>query len=160
MATKTRPSASIEIDAPIDLVWRIMLDTASYGEWNPFIERVDIDRAPAAGVPVVLHVRWANGKTSSSPERITTVQDPANGEGAQNARLTYEFEGWPHRLGLVHSTRHQTLTQAPGGPTVYDTVMHLSGPMVRFAGPDRITDGLQRHAAGLKARAEEQQHRG
>jgi hypothetical protein len=153
-----RPTARIEIDAAIDVVWRIMLDTAAYGEWNPFIERVDIDGPPAAGTAVVLHVRWDNGKTSSSPERLTAVEDPAESDGVTSATLSYEFEGWPHRLGLVHSTRHQTLTQSPGGPTVYETVMHLSGPMVRFAGPARIVDGLERHAAGLKARAEQLHH--
>jgi len=54
----------------------------------------------------------------------------------------------------VHSARYQRLTQLPGGPTVYDTHQDLTGPLVRFAGPARIVDGFERHAAGLKQRAE------
>ena len=150
----TWPSASTHIDAPLDLVWEVMLDTASYGEWNPFVERVDCEAEPAVGVPVVLHVRWADGRTTSSPERITALEPPQDLDGVRAALLSYEYEGLPDRLGLVHSVRHQKLTQAPGGPTTYDTVQELTGPMVRFAGPARITDGFRRHAEGLRQRAE------
>ena len=148
------PSARIEIDAPLGLVWQVMLDTAAYGQWNPFCYRIDCDAPPAVGVPVRLHVRWANGRTARSPERITTVEPPHEEGGTTSAQLSYAYEGIPHRLGLVHSVRHQRLTQAPGGPTLYETVQELTGPLVRLAGPERIRDGFRRHAAGLKARAE------
>ena len=59
-----RPSASITIDAPLQLVWEVMLDTASYAEWNPFVERAETASPAAAGNPIVLHVRWANGRTT------------------------------------------------------------------------------------------------
>jgi uncharacterized protein YndB with AHSA1/START domain len=148
------PSTSVEIEAPLDLVWEVMLDTASYGEWNPFCYRIDCDAPPAVGVPVRLHVRWSNGRKATSPERITAVEPPHDTQGVRTALLSYEYAGLPHRLGLVHSVRHQTLTQSPGGPTRYDTVQELTGPLVRLAGPARITDGFRRHAEGLKARAE------
>jgi len=63
------PAASVTIDAPIDEVWAVMLDTASYGDWNPFVERAEC-AATAVGEPIVLHVRWANGRTTTSPERL------------------------------------------------------------------------------------------
>jgi hypothetical protein len=148
------PSASIEIDAPLGLVWDVMLDTAAYGEWNPFCYRIDCDAPPAVGVPVRLHVRWGNGGTARSRERITAVEPPHEEDGTISALLSYAYEGIPDRLGLVHSVRHQRLTQAPGAPTLYETVQELTGPLVRLAGPARITDGFRRHAAGLKARAE------
>jgi hypothetical protein len=56
----SHPSASITIDAPLAVVWEIMLDTARYGEWNPFVERVECRTPPEVGDPIVLHVRWAN----------------------------------------------------------------------------------------------------
>jgi hypothetical protein len=31
---------AIEIDAPTDEVWRVLADTERYGEWNPFIRRL------------------------------------------------------------------------------------------------------------------------
>jgi hypothetical protein len=148
------PSAEVSIDAPLLLVWRVMLDTSAYGEWNPFVYQVDCDQAPAVGVPVVLHVRWANGRSTKSPERITHLEPPLTEEGVGTARLSYAYEGLPHRLGLVHSIRHQWLFQEGDGPTVYRTEQELTGPMVRFAGPARITDGFERHADGLKLRAE------
>ena len=149
-----RPSASASIDAPLDLVWMVMLDTAAYGEWNPFVHQVECPSPAAVGDPITLHVRWSNGRTTRSQERITQLEPAPRGDGERRAALAYEFVGWPHRLGLVHSVRHQVLTQRPGGPTLYDTVQDLTGPMARLAGPARIVDGFERHAAGLKDRAE------
>ena len=150
----SQPSASIEIDAPIDVVWQVMLDTEKYAEWNPFVERAETATPPAVGHPIVLHVRWANGRTTRSPERITAIEPPVASDGVTTAHLAYVFEGWPARLGLVRGTRHQRLTQRPGGPTTYDTVEEFSGPLVRLAGPGRVADGFRRHAEALKVRAE------
>ncbi|GAA4814049.1 SRPBCC domain-containing protein [Nocardioides caeni] len=149
------PSAAIDIDAPLELVWGVMVDTTSYGEWNPFVVRAETAQPAAIDNPIVLHVRWANGRGTRSPERITTLDGPTTSpDGTTTARMSYVFEGWPARLGLVRGVRHQTLTQRPGGPTSYETVEEFSGPLVRLAGPGRVADGFRRHAEGLKARAE------
>jgi len=149
------PSAEISIDAPLEVVWAVMTDTEHYGEWNPFVERAETASPATVGNPIVLHVRWANGSTTRSPERITALEAPVVGEdGVGRALMSYEFEGWPARLGLVRGTRHQRLTQEPGGPTRYETVEEFRGPLVRFAGPGRVAEGFGRHAAGLKAEAE------
>ena len=150
----SRPGASIEIDAPLSVVWQVMLDTAAYGEWNPFVERVETPVPAAVGNPIVLHVRWADGRTTRSPERITALEPPRTVDGVTTALMSYVFEGWPARLGLVRGTRHQRLTQRAGEPTTYDTVEEFSGPLVRLAGPGRVADGFARHAAGLKRRVE------
>jgi hypothetical protein len=151
-----RPAASISIDAPLELVWAVMLDTAAYGQWNPFVFRAECPSPPEVDDPIVLHVRWADGRTARSPERVTAVQPPtSDGGGVVSARLSYEYEGLPARLGLVRGTRHQRLRQEPGGPTAYDTVEEFSGPLVRFAGPARVAEGFRRHAEALKQRAEE-----
>ena len=131
-----------------------MLDTAAYGEWNPFVYRVDCPSRATVGDPIKLYVRWANGRSTRSPERITVLEPPHDADGVRTALLSYKYEGVPDRLGLVHSVRHQKLTQAPGARTEYDTVQDLTGPMVRLAGPARIIDGFERHAAGLKQRSE------
>src|SRR5688500_716099 len=141
-----RPSASITIDAPLELVWEVMLDTASYAEWNPFVERAETASPAAVGNPIVLHVRWANRRTTRSPERIRGIEPPATTDGVTSARLSYVYEGWPARLGLVRGTRHQRLSQRPGEPTAYDTVEEFSGPLVKLAGPGRVADGFRRHA--------------
>ena len=149
------PSASITIDAPLDRVWAVMLDTERYGEWNPFVERAETAQPAAVGNPIVLHVVWANGKRTRSPERITALEGPTtDATGTTTARMSYVYEGLPARLGLVRGVRHQVLTQRPGGPTSYETVEEFRGPLVRLAGPGRVADGFRRHAEGLKRRAE------
>ena len=76
-------------------------------------------------------------------------------DGVRRATLAYVFEGWPAKLGLVRGTRSQTLTQAPGGPTRYETVEEFSGPLVKLAGPGRVAEGFRRHAEALKRRCED-----
>jgi len=150
-----RPSASALINAPLATVWAVMLDTGSYAAWNPFVERIEADGPPAVGTALVLHVRWANGSTARSPERITVLEEPATDpDGITTATLAYVYEGIAARLGLVRGTRFQRLTQRPGGPTEYHTVEEFTGPLVRLAGPGRVADGFARHAAALKERAE------
>ena len=151
------PEASVQIDAPLDVVWDVMLDTPAYGEWNPFLFRLECPPSPDVGDAIVLHVRWADGTTTRSPERITIVERPATDtEGVRRATLGYVYEGLPAKLGLVRGTRYQRLSQLPGGPTTYDTVEVFSGPLVRLAGPGRVADGFRRHAEALKSRAESQ----
>jgi uncharacterized protein YndB with AHSA1/START domain len=148
------PRAAVDIDAPIEDVWAVMLDTGSYGEWNPFVVRADCAAHPKVGDPIVLHVRWANGKGSRSPERIIAIEPPHDVDGVRRATLAYVYEGLPARLGLVRGTRTQQLSQQPGGPTHYETVEEFSGPLVPLAGPKRVEDGFRRHAAALKVRCE------
>ncbi len=149
------PRATVDIEAPLEVVWEVMLDTASYAAWNPFVVRADTADPPAVGNPIVLHVRWADGSGTTSPERISAIEPPScDADGVTRACLSYVYEGWPARLGLVRGARHQRLAQRPGEPTTYDTVELFSGPLVRFAGPGRVAEGFGRHAAGLKMRAE------
>jgi uncharacterized protein YndB with AHSA1/START domain len=149
------PSASTDIEAPIGVVWQVMLDTAAYAEWNPFVVHAETPQPAAVGNAIVLHVRWADGKGARSPERITAIEPPATApDGTATALLSYRYEGLPCRLGLVRGVRHQRLTQRPGGPTTYDTVEEFSGPLVPLAGPRRVAEGFRRHAAALKRRSE------
>jgi hypothetical protein len=148
------PSARVEIDAPLEAVWAVMLDVDAYGQWNPFVFRAECANPPTPGDPIVLHVRWPNGRTSTSHERITVVEPPGREGDAARATLAYAYEGLPARVRLIRSVRFQRLSQVLGGPTVYDTVGEFSGPLVRFAGPGRIEDGFRRHAEALKQRAE------
>lgn len=151
---EARPSAKIEIDAPLDTVWSVMLDVDAYGEWNPFLFKAECVSPPTPGDPIKLYVRWPNGKVTTSPERIYAVEHPADDGGVRRAVLAYDYEGLPAKLGLVRGRRYQRLSQEPGGPTIYDTVEEFSGPLVPLAGPGRVADGFSRHAAALKARAE------
>jgi hypothetical protein len=150
----TNPAAGIDIDAPIDVVWQVMLDVDAYGEWNPFITRADCPSPPRVGDPIRLHVTFGNGSKAVSPERISAVVAPrADNSGVRRAALAYVYEGLPSRLGLLKGTRWQQLAQGAGA-TRYETVELFSGPLVRLAGPGRVADGFRRHAEALKQRAE------
>ncbi len=153
------PRAQVDIDAPLDDVWAVMLDTASYAEWNPFVVRAECPSPPSVGDPIVLHVRWANGRGTTSPERISVIEPPQDDQGVRRATLAYVYEGLPSRLGLVRGTRWQRLSQAPGGPTRYATVEEFSGPLVPLAGPRRVEDGFRRHAEALRERCESRRTR-
>jgi hypothetical protein len=153
---RAHPRAEVDIDAPLDRVWEVMLDTASYAEWNPFVVRADCASPPRVGDPIVLHVRWDNGRGATSPERISVVDPPHDVDGTRRATLAYVFEGWPAKLGLVRGTRYQRLSQTGDGPTRYETVEEFSGPLVPLAGPARVESGFRRHAAALKLRCEQQ----
>lgn len=149
-----RPGATVQIDAPLDAVWTVMTDVDAYGEWNDFCFRAECPTPPQVGDPITLHVRWANGRTTTSPERISIVEPPYDEDGTRRATLAYVYEGIPAKLGLVRGRRLQRLSQVPGGPCVYETVEEFSGPLVALAGPDRVAEGFARHAEGLKRRAE------
>ena len=151
---EARPGATVAIDAPLETVWAVMMDVDAYGDWNPFLYRAVFPSPPTAGDPIVLHVRWPNGRTTRSPERVSLVEPPHRDGGTTRATLAYVYEGLPARLGLVKGTRFQRLSQVPGGPTVYDTVEEFSGPLVALAGPARVADGFRRHAEALKRRVE------
>ena len=149
------PKATVVIDAPLDTVWAVMLDTRAYGEWNPFVFQADCLTPPVVGDPIRLHVEFADGKRVVSPERISCVVPPYDApDGTRRAELAYDYEGLPAKLHLVKGRRWQRLSQVPGGPTRYETVEEFRGPLVRLAGPARVQDGFQRHAEALRRRAE------
>jgi len=151
---EARPGASVAIDAPLQTVWAVMMDIDAYGEWNPFLFRAECPTPPKPGDPIVLHVRWKNGRTTRSPERVTVVEPPYQDGDTTRATLAYVYEGFASKIGLVKGTRYQRLSQAADGPTTYDTVEEFSGPLVALAGPGRVADGFRRHAEALKKRAE------
>src|SRR5689334_12467203 len=102
----TNPAAGVDIDAPIDVVWQVMLDVEAYGEWNPFITRAECPCPPKVGDPIRLHVTFGNGSKVVSPERISAVVAPyADNSGVKRATLAYVYEGLPSRLGLLSGTR-------------------------------------------------------
>ena len=149
-------SACIDIDAPIDIVWSVMIDFKRYHEWNPFI--IDVENAadhPQTGDRYCLKVRWANGKTVRSWETVTQISPPTTTDGLRHsAQLAYGYSSWLARTGIVIATRNQFLTKEPGQSTIYRTEESFHGLLARFVPLENIEDGFQRHAHALKQRAE------
>jgi hypothetical protein len=142
--------ATAQIDAPIEVVWRVMTDLAAYPEWNPFVVSIDAKEAPRLGSRMKLHVRWSDGGTATSDEEVTQLDQPSGGR----ATFAYRFTGPLDALGLVKAVRVQALEQSAGGPTIYTTREEFGGLLTRFLPLAKVQDGFERHARALKARAE------
>lgn len=148
----TAAAASV-IEAPIDLVWSVMLDTDRYPEWNPFIVRIDHpdDRPPEVDDTIVLHVHWHTGGSARSIERVRTLEGPTDG---RRAVLEYTYVGAFGVLGLVRGRRIQELSRVDDAVTGYSTRERLHGPLSWAVPLGRVQDGFERHARALKERAE------
>lgn len=157
MRAMTRPVAEshVEIDAPIELVWQVMLDVGAYGSWNPFIHRVDAAREELrVGSAFRLHVRWPEGGGASSGEVVTRLDPPASDGALRRGAWEYEFTGWLARLGLVRATRVQHVEQRDGGPTIWRTREEFRGALAALIPLTKVQAGFDTHAAALKQRAE------
>jgi len=139
--------AAIEIAAPIERVWRVMLATDRYGEWNPFVVRVEGE--PRLGGRLTLHVRWHSGGGARSGEIVTQLDPPADGR----ATLAYRFTGLLATLGAVAATRVQSL-YADGPRTRYHTREEFRGWLAWALPLAKVQAGFDAHARALKARAE------
>jgi len=149
--------ARIEIAASIDRVWRVMTRFERYLEWNPFIAGIrPLDkRDPVVGTALELDVRWEGGGKTKTIEIISRLEDPsASEDGTKRAAMEYRFTGLIARLSLVNGSRLQTITQAPGGPTVYETREQFTGLLKLGVPLKKVQRGFELHAQGLKKRAE------
>ena len=127
-------TTAVIIDAPVDVIWSVMLDFKTYQDWNPFIIGVKHLPEPIdVGSRFQLHVRWADGTTIHSWETVTQLSAPSAVDGEQfAASLTYRYSSWLTRTGLLRAFREQHLSQHPGEPTKYRTQESFHGLLARF----------------------------
>jgi len=139
--------STIDIDAPPERVWAILVDVAAYGEWNPFTPRVDATLR--LGEPVVLHVAMRPGKGRITQREWCSANDPVARE-----------LGWGMTMGpafVLRANRIQRLTPLDGGRTRYWTGDAFSGllvPVVMGLYGAHIQRGFDDAARALKQRAE------
>jgi hypothetical protein len=148
---------SIEIDAPIALVWSIMTEARSYRDWNPFVVELTAPSGQlVVGGAIVLDVRWRHGGGARTVEVVSRLDAPAviDGDGTRRAVMEYRYTGWLPRLWLVRGSREQSLEQRSGGATVYRTREAFKGLLAGAVPLAKVQDGFQRHAEALKRRAE------
>jgi hypothetical protein len=136
--------AEIEIDAPIDRVWRILTDFERYGDWNPFTPKVETTLA--IGDPIHLHVRLAGRRLRHRVETVT-----------RNAPHTL---GWEMKMGarcLLHAERVQVLTPLGANRTHYLSEDCFTGwlrPLVLSLYGKAMERGFRDCGRGLKQAAE------
>ncbi|MCP4198144.1 MAG: SRPBCC domain-containing protein [Proteobacteria bacterium] len=137
--------SSVDIHAPIDTVWGILVDLDNYRDWNRFTPKVETTLA--VGSPVLLHVQMTPKKMIRQKEWVQVVSPPAE-------------LSWGMTMGhpiLLTATRSQTLTALDEQTTRYETVDKMSGllvPLVRLLYGKHIKHGFDALVEGLRIRAE------
>lgn len=139
-------TASIEIAAPIDVVWNTLIALDDYGAWNPFVVKVDGGRRAAVGDRLVLHVKWPDGSGMQIGQLVTRVDAPGDA-----ATLAWRFQGFMPSLNLVRAERTQTLTRVDATTTRYESVEAFTGLLARFVPMARVLRRFDDNAKALKA---------
>jgi len=138
--------AEVDIDAPIEQVWRILNDIDRYGEWNPFTPKVETTLR--IGDPIHLQVRLVGERLTHRVEWIT-----------RNEPYTL---GWEMKLGarfLLHAERVQVLTAVDENRTRYMTEDRFGGwlrSLVVGLFGKAMERGFRDCGLGLKKAAESQ----
>lgn len=155
-----RAAASVDIDAPIELVFARMLRLDEYARWNPFIVRAtpldpQSDGLAREGLEMRLTVRWPGGGGAVSRERVRTVRlDGADGPAPRTALLEYEYLGPIAALHLVRGVRAQRLAARSPTSTRYETEEVFHGLLAAFLPLAAVQAGFEAHARALKATCE------
>ena len=140
-------SDTVEIDAPADVVWGVIVDFARYGEWNPFT--VKVEAVLELGSPVVLHLPDpANaGETFQTHEQISAITPPRH--------LQYNTGD---SIPGVHAVRDQWVEVLGDERSSYRTTDVFSGEHAKAIydlQAEWVTAGFNATAYALKARAEQ-----
>lgn len=139
------PSATVDIAAPVETVWQILVDFDRYSQWNRFTPAVACDGV--LGSPVRMQVCFPGAKPMTQVEVLNVLEAPR--------RLA-----WGMKMGtsaVLVANRYQLLEVIGDGRTRYTTIDYISGllaPVVRALYAEAMRAGFQLAADGLKAEAE------
>lgn len=138
----------LQVNAPPEYVWRVLIDFEHYGEWNPFVTKIEGEAK--IGSQITLHVKLDPRLDSIrlSKEMIISLKE--------NQHLSYDT----HFLSssLFNAVRWQTIHPSTNGlSSTYHSQQKITGlaawPISRTFG-DRIAEGFQASSLALKKRAE------
>ena len=134
--------SSIDIDAPPEAVWAVLIDTANWPRFDPYSER--LEGQPALGETLTVYSTLAPGRAFA----LTVTAFDRASEFAWTGGLP---------LGMLKNVRSHTLTPRADGGTRFVLNEVISGPMAPLiAGsvPD-LTEPFAAFCKGLKSRVEE-----
>lgn len=145
MITESTVSSDIvTINAPAELVWKILVDFESYSLWNSFCPQIKAELV--MGSPVDMMTDLGNG-LQNQVEYITAIE-PCT-------LITWSMKNEPD--DPVHADRTQWIESINENQCTYLTTDKFSGeamPAMMKAFSHHIEIGFNRCAQGLKARAE------
>ncbi|OUS24637.1 hypothetical protein A9Q99_24015 [Gammaproteobacteria bacterium 45_16_T64] len=145
MFNHTVYSDIIEINAPKEAVWEILVDIDNYGAWNPFTYKVD--GKLQVKQPIDLHVHMKKRGDRVQTETVEIIDAP-------------NTLAWGMTFGLapiMSALRKQELQSVSANRCTYSTSDAFSGllsPLVYILFYDDVRDGFNQVALALKRRAE------
>jgi hypothetical protein len=137
-------SQKIVINAPIELVWSILIDLKAYGEWNPFVPHME--SSLIVGDPIIIHVQMNARKKLVEKEQVSQI-------------IPYRRLAWRaiYPKFLIKDERIQDLEPLENGTCSYHTHEVFEGlaiPLVMLLYKQDIQRGFDAVAQALKRRAE------
>lgn len=135
----------LEVEAPASVVWQILTDLESYGQWNPFVPECRSTLRP--GDRIEMQVRL--GRRLSRQVEVMTSFDEGRG---------FSYRMRPLPLGALSSLRVQRIEAIDDDRCQYHTHFELRGwlmPMVRRLLGRELDIGFSGMTQGLKRRSEQ-----
>ncbi|NIB45179.1 SRPBCC domain-containing protein [Pseudomaricurvus alkylphenolicus] len=135
----------IRIEAPVELVWKILVDFENYGKWNKFCPQATAKLE--VGSPIHMVLNFGNGP-QPWVEYISHIEP--------NKAIAWRMENKPG--DPVHAVRTQTLTKLSETSCSYLSVDEFSGegvPQMIAESGQAVEDGFNVCAQGLKQYAEQ-----
>jgi uncharacterized protein YndB with AHSA1/START domain len=147
MSTHVVTSVTVEIAAPASFVWDVLVDYASYPEWNPYTIAVDTTLEIGDRIDLTLPNPDGSDGTMLNREFIRVVDPPHH--------LRYDTGSeYPGLLGM----RDQYVTELATDRCTYHTTDTLSGELAALVMESNgawIKAGFDSVAEALKVRAEQ-----
>jgi hypothetical protein len=137
---------SVHIDAPAELVWRVLTDFEKYGEWNPFCFECSTTLVP--GGPISMRERLV--------ARRETVQREVIRSHTPGVEFSHTMN--PAPLGALRSLRSHTVTPLGAERCRYSSYFELNGwlhPVIAVMLGAAFKRGFGSMTAGLVRRAEQ-----
>ena len=136
-------TASLDIAAPPEAVWRVLIDWASYPDWNPTLRA--IAGQPRKGAKITVSVASPVG---TLPIAATVTRFVANTGLTWHSKLPVS--------GLFDRDHIIDVEPAPGGTriTQTQTFAGVLAPGASVVANRTVRDGLARMNAALKERVE------
>ena len=141
-------SVTVEIDAPAELVWSVLVDYARYPEWNPFTVKVETTLELGTKIDLYLPDPAKPGETFLNREWVRAVDAPSY--------LRYDTA---EEIPGMHAVREQWVTDLGDGRSSYRTTDLFTGEIATFvfeqqgawvkAGFDSVCEALKERAEGL-----------
>ena len=146
MNSTTVYSELVQIDAPAECVWAVMVDFARYPEWNPFTVKVDATLELGSPVVLTLPDPADPGSTFETHEQISAIEPPHH--------LQYNTGD---SIPGVHAVRDQWVEVTGDQTCSYQTTDVFTGEYAQVAFDlqgEWVTQGFTATAWALKGRAE------